>query len=278
MRYRTGVFRDKTMIMGGVFSALLLFSTGCASPSRPILADLPPNAIIDLTHSFGSDTIYWPTEEGFVLEKGPAGKTAKGYYYSANRMRLAEHGGTHLDAPIHFYADRNTVDQIPVEQLIGEGVVLNISWKCRVNRDYQVRVDDILEWEDQNGPLPPDVILLIRTDYGKEWPDRLKYLGTDLRGAEAVAALHFPGLDPDAALWLTTQRKVKAIGIDTPSIDYGQSTQFQSHVRLFEKNIPALENVANLHLLPSKGFSVLALPMKIKDGSGAPLRIVAILR
>jgi kynurenine formamidase len=92
-----------------------------------------------------------------------------------------------------------------------------------------------------------------------------------------VAKLHFPGLHPEAAKWLAQNRSVRAVGIDTASIDFGQSTHFQSHVSLFEKNIPALENVANLGELPEKGFVVLALPMKIRGGSGGPVRIVAML-
>ncbi len=276
MRY--GVWRRRPAIRLFLFLAVPLIVTGCGSGARPILAGLPAEEVIDLTHGFGKETLYWPTEEGFVLEKGPAGRTPKGYYYSANRMRLAEHGGTHIDAPIHFFADRNTVDRIPVQQLIGEGIVVSVIWKCRSDRDYQVRVEDFLEWEAENGPIPRDAIVLLRTGYGKEWPNRLRYLGTEKRGAEGVAELRFPGLDPDAASWLLERRKIKAIGIDTPSIDYGRSTHFQSHVRLFEKNVPALENVANLHLLPPNGFSIMALPMKIVGGSGGPTRVVAILR
>ena len=97
------------------------------------------------------------------------------------------------------------------------------------------------------------------------------------QSAQAVAKLHFPGLHPEAATWLVQNRSVKAVGIDTASIDFGQSTHFQSHIRLFEKNIPALENVANLDQLPETGFTVLALPMKIGGGSGGPVRIVAIV-
>jgi kynurenine formamidase len=103
----------------------------------------------------------------------------------------------------------------------------------------------------------------------------LAYLGTDRRGPEAVAELHFPGLHPDAAGWLVEERSIDAIGIDTPSIDYGQSTVFESHQVLFGANVLAFENVANLEQIPPAGGFVLALPMKIRGGSGGPLRIVA---
>jgi kynurenine formamidase len=136
---------------------------------------------------------------------------------------------------------------------------------------------NLIGWEKKNGRIPNGAIVLLRTGFGKFYPDRKKYLGTQERGAEAVAKLHFPGLHPDAARWLITKRSIKAIGLDTASIDYGQSTLFESHRILFEKNIPALENVANLDRLPVKRFTIIALPMKIKGGSGGPLRIVASL-
>src|SRR6266516_599145 len=127
-----------------------------------------------------------------------------------------------------------------------------------------------------HGDIPQDAIVLIRTGWGSRWPDRARYLGTTKTGAPGVRELHFPGLDLDAARALV-RRRVKAVGIDTPSIDYGQSKTYQVHRRLFASNIPAFENVANLDQLPITGAYVIALPMKIKGGSGGPLRIVALL-
>jgi kynurenine formamidase len=244
-----------------------------ATPSR-----FPEGKIVDLTHPFDEKTIFWPTEEGFVLEKEFEGLTEKGYYYTANKFRTAEHGGTHIDAPIHFAKGRHTVDEIPLEQLMGQAVVVDVSKQCERNRDYQIAVEDFMQWEKQNGAIPKGAIVLLRTGFGKYWPDRIKYMGTDERGAAAVAKLHFPGLHPDAAKWLLQNCSIKAVGLDTPSIDYGQSTLFETHRILFEKNVPAFENVANLDKLPLKGLTVIALPMKIKGGSGGPLRIVAIVK
>jgi len=238
---------------------------------------LPTDRVVDLSYAFDSDTVYWPTAETFKLEKDFEGVTDKGYYYSAYRYMAAEHGGTHIDAPVHFAKGRNSVDQIPLEQLIGPGLVVDVAAKCAVNPDYLVSIDDFQNWENQNGKIPSGSIVFLRTGFGKYYPDRKKYLGTDERGAAAVAKLHFPGLDPNAARWLTQNRSIKAIGLDTASIDRGQSTLFESHRALFEKDIPAFENVANLDQLPLRGFSVIALPMKIKGGSGGPLRIVAML-
>ncbi len=240
-------------------------------------ASLPLNRVVDLTHAFDATTVYWPTAQGFKLETDFEGMTDKGYFYSAYRYSAAEHGGTHLDSPIHFAKGRYTVDEIPLQQLMGAAVVIDVTNQCASNPDYLVSVADFQNWEKQNGRIDAGSIVLLRTGFGKYYPDRKKYLGTDERGDAAVAKLHFPGLDPAAARWLTQNRSIKAIGLDTASIDYGQSTLFESHRILFEKNIPAFENVANLDQLPVKGFSVIALPMKIKGGSGGPLRIVALL-
>lgn len=246
-----------------------------ADDSRPLLTN---GHFVDLTHAFDSETIYWPTASGFKLTVDSFGLNEKGYFYAANSFAAAEHGGTHVDAPIHFYKDRQTVDKIPIGRLIGAGIVVDVSGKCAQNRDYQITVDDLYAWEEKHARQIVDVILLIRTGFGAYWPDRKRYMGTDELGAEAVAKLHFPGLHPDAARWLTEHRSIKAVGIDTPSIDFGQSTLFQSHVQLFKHNVPVLENVANLDELSAKGFEIIALPMKIRGGSGGPIRVVAIVK
>jgi kynurenine formamidase len=258
---------------------LLLIVTLCtyAFDARAQTA-FPSGQIVDLSHAYDENTIYWPTAETFHLEKDFEGMTDKGYYYAANRFSTAEHGGTHIDAPVHFAKGHNTVDQIPLEQLMGEALIVDVSKQCEKNPDYLVSVSDFENWEKANGAIPKGAIVLLRTGYSKYWPDRKKYLGTDERGAQAVPKLHFPGLDPQAARWLTQQRSIKAIGLDTASIDYGQSTLFESHRTLFDKNVPAFENLDNLDKLPVKGFYLIALPMKIKGGSGGPLRVIAILK
>ncbi len=236
----------------------------------------PPDRLVDLTYAFDANSVYWPTAEQFKLETDFEGMTDKGYFYSAYRYSAAEHGGTHLDSPVHFAKGRASVDQLTLEQLMGPAIVIDVTAQCGANPDYLVSVADFQNWERRNGRIQWGTIVLLRTGFGKYYPDAKNYLGTNERGAAAVAKLHFPGLDPAAARWLTENRTIKAIGLDTASIDRGQSTLFESHRILFEKNIPAFENVANLDRLPAKGFSVIALPMKIKGGSGGPLRIVAL--
>lgn len=230
---------------------------------------------IDLSHEFSDETIYWPTSEPFRLTTVFAGKTAEGHFYTAYKYCAAEHGGTHVDAPVHFVEGRRTVDQIPLHRLIGEAVKIDVSDKALADRDYQIGVADLTAWESEHGRIPDDSIVLLQTGYSRYWPDRTGYLGTDRRGEEAVAHLHFPGLHPKAAQWLIEERKIKAVGLDTASIDYGQSKRFESHIALLGRDIPVFENLTNLERLPARGAEVIALPMKIKGGSGAPLRIAA---
>jgi kynurenine formamidase len=264
-------------------SALLAAATlaACAAarpPATPVAAPPVAAAVVDLTHAFDADTIYWPTDtQGFVLETVAEGMTEGGWYYAAHRFSTAEHGGTHLDAPVHFAAGGWTADEIPVERLIGPAVVVDVTAAAAADRDYEVGIADFERWEAAHGRLPAGAIVLLRTGYGRFWPDRAAYLGTDRRGPEAIPELHFPGLGPKAARWLVAERSIDAIGLDTPSIDRGQSTTFESHRILFAANVPAFENVARLDALPAAGFTVVALPMKIRGGSGGPLRIVALV-
>src|ERR1044072_2231254 len=255
---------------------LLVIVLILASPAVAQKAGVfPPDRIIDLTYAFDSNSVYWPTAEQFKLETDFEGVTNKGDFYSAYRYSAAEPGGAHIDAPVHFAKGHHPVDEIPLEQLMGNGIVIDVTAQCAADRDYLVSVADFENWEKRNGRIAPGTIVFLRTGFAKYYPDRKAYLGTDERGAAAVPKLHFPGLDPAAARWLMQNRSIKAIGLDTASIDRGQSTLFESHRILFEKDIPALENVANLDQLPVKGFAVIALPMKIKGGSGGPVRIVA---
>lgn len=247
------------------------FLVGCTQQPQ----SFPSGEWIDLTHDFSDETIYWVTAEPFKRTTVAEGMTDKGYYYSAYNYSAAEHGGTHIDAPVHFAEGKKSVDQLEVTQLIAPAVKIDVSEKAAANRDYLITADDIKNWEAANGKLPEWCIVLFQTGFGAKWPNAKEYLGTDQKGPDAVKDLHFPGLDPEAAKWLVENRKIKAVGLDTASIDYGQSTTFGSHVTLMTNNIPAFENVANLDKLPATGFQIIALPMKIKGGSGAPLRIVA---
>ena len=271
--------RARQQLAGWPVVLCLLAAVGCAA-GHPRLDRLAweQSRLIDLTHSFGADTIVWPTEQDFRLVLQQEGETTGGYYYASNRLEMAEHGGTHIDAPMHFAKGGQTLDQIPIEQLVGAGVRIDVTVQCVLDRDYLVTIQDIERWEAAHGRIPARAIVLVHTGFARYWPSRQQYLGTELRGSEGVQALHFPGLHPEAAAWLVRERQVKAVGIDTASIDHGQSTRFEAHVALLSQNVPVFENLSDLRGLPDRGFDVIALPMKIAGGTGGPLRVIAVLR
>ncbi len=256
---------------------LSILAAACAQPPAPAETLFPAGELVDLSHTYDETTVFWPTAEDFRLEKVADGVTPQGYYYAANNFATSEHGGTHLDAPVHFAEGAQAVDEIPLDRFFGPVVVVDVTAESEKDADYQVTVADFERAEREQGPISPESIVLIRTGFSRRWPDAARYLGTAARGEAAVKDLHFPGLHPDAARWLVENRPIKAVGIDTASIDHGQSTLYESHRALYAANIPAFENLTNLDRLPHRGAHIVALPMKIGGGSGAPLRAVGVI-
>jgi kynurenine formamidase len=248
---------------------LALLLGACAG--APVLDE---ERLVDLTHGFDQDTIYWPTARSFELTRSAWGPDEEGRWYAAAEFCAAEHGGTHLDAPQHFAAEGRSVADIPLADLIGPARVIQVERKCLADRDYLVSVEDIASHEASEGRIAPGSVVLIRTAWSRSWPDRRRYLGTDEPGD--TANLHFPGLSAEAARMLA-DRRVALVGIDTASLDHGPSRDFAAHRVLAEAGIAGLENLTGLERLPTRGATVLALPMKIVGGTGAPTRVVALL-
>lgn len=247
---------------------------GCAA-SRGGPPTQTASCLLDLSHSYDESTLYWPTSpSSFQKETLSYGHTPAGYFYSAFSISTPEHGGTHIDAPIHFAQDGRTTDQIPLERLIAPGIVIDMSAAAAANPDALLSEADVVSFEREQGPIAPGTIVLIRTGWAERWPDRKRYLGDDEPGN--ASDLHFPGISKEAAE-LLVEREVAAVGIDTASIDHGPSTGFDAHRALMEAGVPAFENVASLDFVPSRGARIIALPMKIGGGSGGPLRIVAMV-
>jgi kynurenine formamidase len=259
----------------GFALCLSIALAGCHVRAVHPTPTIDPNQVVDLSYAFGPDTIYWPTGESFTLERLAYGPTSHGYWYAANKICMAEHGGTHMDAPIHFAEGKLTSDAVPLSACIGPAVVIDVRAKAQRDRDYLLSVDDIVSWEAQHGRIPAGAFVLMHSGWGKYWGNKKSYLGTDKQGD--VGNLHFPGFGPEAAEMLVKQRDVAAIGIDTASVDHGPSTDFMAHRIINGANKPAFENVANVDRLPPSGATIIALPIKITSGSGGPARIIAVL-
>jgi kynurenine formamidase len=256
-------------------ATILLLATSTAVAFGQAI-DLSKYSIVDLSHAYGPSTVFWPTSPTkFELEKLSYGKTEGGYFYAANSLCTPEHGGTHLDAPIHFSEGGQTTEQIPLERLIAPAVVIDVTARAAADRDYRATRDDVLAFEKTHGTIEKGTIVLLRTGWSRHWPNAKAYLGDDTPGD--ASKLSFPSFGADAARLLVEERGVAAIGIDTASTDYGRSTDFQVHRIAAAKNVPGLENLTNLDRLPPRGALVIALPMKIEGGSGGPLRAVALV-
>lgn len=282
-------FPGPLRLVSGPLLVLALGASACAGPdpegdgtlrgdAASLAEALADARLVELTHPLNDETLVWPTSDPFHFEVLFHDFTEDGYYYSSRNLSGPEHGGTHLDAPIHFAEGRWTTDEIPLERLMGPAAVVDVSAQAAADPDYQVTSADLQAWEEAHGPIPPGAFLMLFTDRARYWGDPVAYMGTARRGDAGVAELSFPGLHPEAARWLVENREISAVGIDTPSIDHGPSTLFESHRILFKENVFALENVANLHQLPPTGAVILALPMLLEGGTGGPIRIVGVVR
>jgi len=255
-----------------------LFAVFLASLSMQAAAfDVASYRMIDLGHAYGEDTLFWPSRPvaRFDLERLAYGETAGGYFYAANRFCAPEHGGTHLDAPIHFARDRRTTDQLPLTQLIAPAIRIDVREQATRDRSYRLQPEDIRRFEQKWGAIRPGTIVLLQTGWSRYWPDRKAYLGSE--SEEDASGLEFPSYGEEAARILVKDRGVALLGVDTASIDVGRSRDFVVHRIAAAANVGGLENLTDLDQLPESGFHVIALPMKIRGGSGGPVRVVALV-
>ena len=265
--------RLAALALGAALAAAALPAIGAARRRPP---SLDQARVVDLSHPFDEKTLYWPTApSGFKLTTLHHGVTPAGFFYAANSFCAPEHGGTHMDAPVHFAEGSLTLDQVPVERLIAPAVVIDVTRQAAADPDYRLAVEEVRGWETRHGRIPEAAIVLLRTGWAARWPDAKRYFGDDTPGD--ASRLHFPSYGAEAARLLVEERRVAALGVDTASVDHGPSKDFPVHQIAARANVPGLENLGDMGPLPEDGAWVLALPMKIAGGSGGPVRVVALL-
>ena len=252
----------------------MLLSIAVALPVSAV--DLSGLNVVDLSHPYDEHTLYWPTSlSSFELRSLSAGETEGGWYYSANTFCTPEHGGTHLDAPVHFSRGGLSVEAIPLERLIGPAAVIDVSAKAAADHDYRLTTADVRRWEAANGRVPAGAVVLLRTGWSRYWPDAKRYLGDDTLGD--ASNLHFPSYGAEAARFLIEARGIESLAVDTASIDFGATADFLVHRIAAEAGVTGLENLTNVQALPATGAWIVALPVKIAGGSGAPVRVIALV-
>jgi len=252
---------------------VLLFACGDAEKEEDRFEELFKGElkIVDLTHSLGADSPAWPDPSGSrftydTLVAQPSGAPAMGKY------NTPEHFGTHMDAPVHFTDNQASVDELAPNSLFGPAVVIDVRNQCASNANYALSVDDILQWENENGPIPDRAIVMMLTGWGDKWGDAAAYKNEDGKGK-----MHFPGFSPEAAKLLVTERNILGIGIDDFSVDPAMAEDFPVHLVVSAAGKFHLENVANLHELPATGAYLINAPIKLEGGSGGQVRIFAIV-
>uniref|UniRef100_A0A1B6DEI5 Cyclase n=1 Tax=Clastoptera arizonana TaxID=38151 RepID=A0A1B6DEI5_9HEMI len=255
---------DSPTRLTAMLNLLLLFSS-CSLSHGSLLSP------VDIGYDFNANTLYGSLGnfESFNLTVSSRQETL--YWYAANSFSAPEHGGTHLDAPFHFYKQGWKVADIPLNRLLVQGVMIDLTAKVAGNADFNITADDLIEWEERYGPLPNEVVILINFGWASKYPDRLAYFG-----GTSNSDLHFPGVSESAANWIVKTGKVVGVGVDTPSVDTGVNKEFIAHRILLTNSIYVLENVALAKaILPPRNFKLAVMPMKIAEGSGAPLRLIA---
>jgi kynurenine formamidase len=191
-----------------------------------------------------------------------------GYYLQ--EWRILEHYGTHVDAPGHFTAGGRLSTELHLSELITPAVVIDIAARAADEPDTVVTVDDLRAFERRYGRIPRGAAVLMYSGWGAKVGDADAY-----RGVDGAGTLHFPGFGPEACEWLLRRRGIRSLGVDTLSIDPGNSTTFETHLILTGADRYGLENLANLDRLPRYGTTVVVGLIPYEQGSGGQARIFA---
>jgi kynurenine formamidase len=230
----------------------------------------PSTPVIQLPPEFAPSKPFSMEEISRYDSRGPA------WYW--NNFACGEHTGTHFDAPVHWVTGKdypnNATHSIPVDRFIGPACVIDVSRQARENADFLLTEDTVKEWEQQHGRIPPHAWVLIRTDWSKR-TDPKDYMNAGPDGS------HTPGFQPEAVPFLAKERDILGVGVETIGTDAGQAHSFNPmfpcHTIMHGSNRFGLASLTNLDQLPPTGAVVIAPPLKIVNGSGSPLRVLALV-
>lgn len=249
--------------------SLLLLSSACVATSGALeKLSLGEAEMVDLTHPLSLQTPVVPESAPFkVVELLTLEKDGQ----RVDRFSLADNTGTHVEAPARLLSSQATVDKLPTRQFIGPGVVVDVTTAVTQEPGYKVSKNDILQWEGDNGPVPPDAIVLIRTGWSARYATPERYWNADAAGKPV-----FPGISEDAVDFLVRERRVQALGIDTASLYEGSGNSAGQRLFLTSGKFH-INNLQGLDQVPAKGSTIVAVPLRIQGGPGAPARVLAII-
>jgi kynurenine formamidase len=279
------VRKAKFILFGLIFTALILaalisqttvrrtfaLQKKTVPPQDSWLAGIPAGKtlVVDMTHAIAAGLPAWPGDEKAFEAKLLDTPEKDGYF--TRSFWMLEHYGTHMDAPAHFPPGQATLDKIPEAHFFGPDVVIDVREEVSKDADYRLSVARVEKWETAHGRIPAGAIVMMRTGWAARWPDLARY-----RNLDENKVMHFPGFSVESAKLLMARGAV-GLGIDTLSIDYGASKDFEVHHLDLPAGLYNLENLANMDYLPEAGAFVIAAPIKLEGGSGGPVRVFAIL-
>src|SRR5215467_8640100 len=224
---------------------------------------------VDLTHTMSAEFPTFFGVPGIEMEKK---FNLKKDGFNLYWWRLIEHAGTHLDAPIHFSESGATVEKIAADTLVAPLAVIDVAAKAAQNPDYLLSREDLANWEKKHRRLPDNCCVAMQSGWAQHVGNPAKFTGKDGAGV-----FHFPGVSSQAAEWLMTERKVLGLAVDTLSLDHGPSKDFKVHYAWLPSGRWGLENVANLDKVPAAGATLVVGLAKVKDATGGPARLIALV-
>jgi len=249
--FRASVAGTAALAVGGIAAA-------------PAALANTPSSVADMTHTLGPDFPTFFGEQQFFEEQ--LFNYAE-HMFNLKEIRVNEHTGTHMDAPLHFSADGQSVDEIPVERLVVPLAVIDIREKAAADADAQLTPDDIRAWIASHGPLPAGGCVAMLSGWDAHVND------AKFRNADADGAMHFPGFHVEAAQMLIEEADIVGIAVDTLSLDHGPSPDFAAHYAWLPTNRWGIECIANLAAVPASGATLVVGAPKHRGGTGGPARI-----
>ncbi len=225
--------------------------------------------VIHLSHVIDSNIPQWPGDPS--IEFATIAELQQDGYY-LRRFSLGEHSATHINAPNSFHSSGVGIDQYSPQSLVVPGIVIDIRETTVINPDYALTIADVLAWEEQYGTISPGSVILLNTGWQNKWWDENAFFNRDTQGI-----MHFPGFNSDAIRFLLDERQIGGVGTDTHGVDPGKDNSFATNRLVLEEPRIVLENLTNLDQLPPKGTTLVIGILRLRDGSGSPAAVLALV-
>lgn len=261
-------------------AVLVALGSGGASPAAsgsPPASALPADShtitwsrVVDLQHLITQKIPLWPGDP-HVRFTVVATMAKDGYFL--RKFTIGEHSATHMNAPNSFIAgNHQAITSYKPEQRVVPAAVIDMRAQCAANPDYRLKVADIQAWETVHGQLQPGTFFIMYTGWQAKWSDPKAFINQDAKGN-----LHFPGFGKTATMWLVEQRQIAGVGIDTHGVDPGSDTSYATNTEMAQTHKIAIECMAHLNELPATGATLILGPLALRNGSGSPLSIMALV-